>query len=98
MSTQPTPSSSRLRASPNTPWGSWIISPAMALSRPKMRAMPSPTDTTVPTSAISTDVSRPSICRLRISVISSTLICIRHSYCRVSEAAKRASCVRNDPS
>ncbi len=76
MSTQPTPSSSRLSARPKTSCGNATISPAITRSRPNTRAMPSPTDTTVPTSAISTEVSRPWICRRRMSVISSTLICM----------------------
>ena len=37
-----------------TPWGSSSSSPAMQRSRPWMRAMPSPTESTVPTSATST--------------------------------------------
>ena len=53
-STAPTLSSSRLRAMPKTPWGNSSISVAIAPSMPWMRAIPSPTDTTVPTSATST--------------------------------------------
>ena len=52
-STAPTESSSRLRARPMTPCGSSSSSPAMQRSRPWMRAMPSPTVSTVPTSATS---------------------------------------------
>ena len=56
MRTAPTESSSRFRARAMTPWGNSSSSPAMTLSRPWMRAMPSPTDRTVPTSATSTPV------------------------------------------
>ena len=42
---------------PNRPFGNSSISPAMARSTPWMRAMPSPTDTTVPTSATSTSTA-----------------------------------------
>ncbi len=42
---------------PNTPCGNSISSPAMVRSMPCTRAMPSPTDTTVPTSATSTSTA-----------------------------------------
>ena len=42
-----------------TPWGSSSSSPAMQRSRPWMRAMPSPTERTVPTSATSTPAVKP---------------------------------------
>ena len=76
-STAPTLSASRLRASPVTPCGSSSISSAMQLSRPWMRAIPSATDSTVPTSVRSAlAVSIPSILSLRIDAISSGLISI----------------------
>ena len=53
-STAPTLSSSRLSAMPNTPRGNSSISPAMARSTPCTRAMPSPIEITLPTSATST--------------------------------------------
>src|SRR5512138_2354671 len=46
----------------------------MALSSPYTRAIPSPTERTVPISATSIDFSYPASCRFRISVISSALI------------------------
>ena len=42
---------------PNRPCGNSSISPAMARSTPWMRAMPSPTEMTVPTSATSTSTA-----------------------------------------
>jgi hypothetical protein len=56
-SAAPTLSSSRLNASPVTPWSSSTISSATADSRPYRRAMPSPTWRTVPTSARSVSTS-----------------------------------------
>ena len=53
-STAPTESSSRFMAMPATPLGKSSSSPAMQFSRPWMRAMPSPTCSTVPTSLTST--------------------------------------------
>ena len=53
ISTAPTESSSRFKAMPVTPWGSSSSSPAMHFSRPWMRAMPSPTDKTLPVSEAS---------------------------------------------
>ena len=38
---------------PETPWGNSMSSPDMTFSRPWMRAMPSPTEITAPTSATS---------------------------------------------
>src|SRR6266545_4509863 len=70
-SAAPTLSSSRLNASPITPCSSSSISIATAFSRPYMRAMPSPTCRTVPTSARSVSTSNSSIRCLRIEVISS---------------------------
>jgi hypothetical protein len=48
--TTPTLSASRLRAMPLMPFENSTISPACTLSRPWMRAMPSPTDSTWPIS------------------------------------------------
>src|SRR5665811_601314 len=80
-STAPTLSSSRLRARPVTPCGSSSISSAMQLSRPWMRAMPSATESTVPTSERSAlPVSSPSILSRRIDAISSGLISMRVLY------------------
>src|SRR5665811_490237 len=74
-STAPTLSSSRFSARPVTPCGRSSISSAMQLSRPWMRAIPSATDSTVPTSERSAlPVSIPSILSLRIDAISSGLI------------------------
>src|SRR5829696_7741458 len=76
-STTPTLSDSRLRARPVTSCGSSSISNDIAFSRPWMRAMPSATDRTVPTSVRSAwPASRPSMRLLRMDVISSGLICM----------------------
>ena len=76
-STAPTLSDSRLSARPVTSCGSSSISNASQFSRPWMRAMPSATDRTVPTSVSSAwPSSRPSIRLLRMDVISSGLICM----------------------
>ena len=42
---------------PKTPCGNSIISPAIVRSMPCTRAMPSPIETTVPTSATSTSTA-----------------------------------------
>ena len=76
MSTAPTESSSRLSAIPITPCGSSRSSPAMQRSRPWMRAMPSPTERMVPTSATSTPEVKPPSCSRMILVISSARISI----------------------
>src|SRR6476646_9645445 len=76
-STAPTLSASRFSARPVTPCGSSSISSAMQLSSPWMRAMPSATDRTVPTSVRSADsLSSPSIRSRRMLAISSGLISI----------------------
>src|SRR4051794_17208632 len=76
-STEPTLSDSRFSARPMTSWGSSSISNDMQFSSPWMRAMPSPTDRTVPTSVSSDEpASRPSMRLLRMEVISSGLICM----------------------
>src|SRR5258708_3375946 len=80
-STAPTLSDSRLSARPVTPCGSSSISSAMHFSRPWMRAIPSATDSTVPTSERSAlPVSSPSIRSRRIDAISSGLISIGVLY------------------
>src|SRR5215213_2042640 len=70
-SAAPTLSSSRLNARPVTPCSSSSISSATAFSSPWMRAMPSPTWRTFPTSARSVSTSNFSIRSFRIEVISS---------------------------
>src|SRR5579885_3027342 len=67
----PTLSSSRLNAIPTTPWSSSRSSRATQFSSPCTRAMPSPSWSTVPTSARSVSTSNSSIRRRRIDVISS---------------------------
>src|SRR5215218_1679792 len=80
-STTPTLSDSRFSARPVTSCGSSSISNDMQFSSPWMRAMPSATDSTVPTSVRSAPpVSRPSMRVFRIEVISSGLICMRGSW------------------
>ena len=79
-STAPTLSDSRFSASPVTPWGSSSISKDMQFSRPCRRAMPSATDSTVPTSVSSAwPAPSPSMRLLRMLVISSGLICMSGS-------------------
>ena len=73
-STAPTLSSSRLSAMPNTPCGNSSISPAMARSTPWTRAMPSPTEITLPTSATSTSTAWLPIWSRMILEISSALM------------------------
>src|SRR3954451_2140724 len=70
-SAAPTLSSSRLNARPVTPCSSSSISSARQFSSPWMRAMPSPTCRTAPTSARFDSVSKFSIRSRRIDVISS---------------------------
>src|SRR5215216_6139418 len=75
--TAPTLSDSRLSARPVTSCGSSSISNASQFSTPWMRAMPSATDRTVPTSVRSAwPSSSPSMRLLRMDVISSGLICM----------------------
>ena len=74
-STVPTFSRSRLRARPVTSWGRSSISSDMQLSSPWTRAMPSATESTVPTSERSAvPSSSPWMRDLRMEVISSGLI------------------------
>src|SRR3990167_3570874 len=69
--TTPTLSRSRLRAMPFTPaFGNSTISPAWTLSSPNTRAMPSPTDSTWPTSETSASSPKLAICDLRMAEIS----------------------------
>ncbi len=56
-STEPTWSSSRFMAMPKTSWGYCSSSPAMTLSRPWTRAIPSPREMMVPTSSTAIFVS-----------------------------------------
>src|SRR5438045_4854838 len=75
-STAPTLSSSRFSAMPKTPLGNSSISPAMALSTPCTRAMPSPIEMMLPTSATSTSTAKLPICSRMIFEISSALMSI----------------------
>src|SRR5918996_1671117 len=70
-SAAPTLSSSRLNAIPTTPCSSSSRSSATQFSRPWIRAMPSPTWRTVPTSERSVSTSNSLMRSLRIAVISS---------------------------
>ena len=54
--------------------GNSTISPAWTLSRPKTRAMPSPTDSTWPTSETSASSPKLAICDLRMAEISAARI------------------------
>ena len=72
----PTLSISRLRAIPLMPPGNSTISPACTWSRPYTRAIPSPTLSTVPTSATSALVSKLAIWSLITDDISAALISI----------------------
>src|SRR5262245_8542948 len=72
----PMESSSRLSTCPCTPPSNSSISAAMALERPWMRAMPSPTSSTVPTSETSSWLRYSSICLRMTEAISSDLIFI----------------------
>ena len=74
--TTPTLSFSRFNAMPRIPLGNSTISPACTWSRPYTRAIPSPTDSTWPTSATSASVPNPAIWSLRIDEISAARISI----------------------
>src|SRR6185369_15319142 len=75
--TTPTLSRSRFRAMPFTPAEvNSTISPAWTLSRPKMRAMPSPTERTEPTSETSASSPKLAIWDLRMAEISAARISI----------------------
>src|SRR5919198_1922728 len=75
-STAPTLSSSRFSAMPNTPCGNASISPAIAFSTPCTRAIPSPMEMMLPTSATSTSTAKLPICSRMILEISSALMSI----------------------
>src|SRR3989304_3331676 len=70
----PTLSSSRFKTIPKRAPVNSTSSPAIALSRPYTRAMPSPTEMTVPTSWMSTSFSKPLIWDLIRLLISSAFI------------------------
>src|SRR5580704_8223984 len=67
-------------ARPATSWGNSMSSPAITLSRPWTRAIPSPREMTVPTSSTWMRCSKFSICWRSSSVISSALICAMSSF------------------
>src|SRR5512142_1382924 len=69
----PTDSSSRLRAMPFTPFSKATISLVITPDRPWIRAMPSPTSSTRPTSVRVTSAWNCSISRWMTEVISSAL-------------------------
>jgi hypothetical protein len=72
--TTPTLSLSRLRAMPFTPLVNSTISPAWTWSRPWMRAMPSPTESTEPTSETWASVPKLAIWSLMTLEISAARI------------------------
>ena len=65
---------------PKTPCGNSSISPAIVLSTPWTRAMPSPTATTDPTSETSTSTAWLPIWSRMILVISSALMFIKARF------------------
>ena len=86
--TAPTSSGSRLRAMPCTPPGNSSSSVAITPDSPLRRAMPSPTDSTVPTSLASSGASKRSIFRRISRVIRSSL---KLTASRPSDTAGRLS-------
>src|SRR5665213_177845 len=86
--TQPTLSVSRLRAMPLMPPGNSTISPAWTLSRPKTRAMPSPTLSTSPTSLTCASAPKFWISRLRMAEISAGWMSILVSFHGAAQAIK----------
>ncbi len=74
--TTPTLSASRFSAMPCTPLANSTISPAWTLSRPWMRAMPSPTDSTWPVSDTCASVPKLAIWSLMTFEISAARISI----------------------
>ena len=99
-STVPTLSSSRFSAMPNTPCGNSSISPAMARWQPCTRAMPSPSDTTVPTSATSTATAKLPICsRIILEISSALIVIVQPTLCAAVRAAssrcRRTPCCRS---
>src|SRR5690606_16617883 len=75
--TTPTLSASRFRAMPWTPLANSTISPAWTLSRPWMRAMPSPTESTEPTSETCASVPKLAIWSRMTLEISAARISMR---------------------
>jgi hypothetical protein len=94
--TTPTLSVSRLSAMPLMPPGNSTISPAWTESRPYTRAMPSPTDSTCPTSATSASVPKLAISCFRMEEISAGLISINRSLSLPAQAS-RAWCEATSP-
>ena len=91
-STVPTLSDSRFSASPVTSCGNSSISNDMQFSSPCTRAMPSATDSTVPTSARSAPAtSSPSMRLFKMFVISSGLICISLLYAALATSFRNCS-------
>src|SRR6202453_1240285 len=80
-------------ARPATPWGNSISSPAMTLSSPWTRAIPSPREMTVPTSSTWMRWSKFSICWRSSSVISSALICAMSSFYSIRVNSGNSSAV-----
>src|SRR3990167_9291575 len=82
--TTPTLSASRFRAMPFTPLANSTISPAWTLSRPWMRAMPSPTERTDPTSETWASVPKLAIWSLmtfEISAARISMFCTSWNLC-----------------
>ncbi len=91
-STVPTLSDSRFSASPVTSCGNSSISNDMQFSSPCTRAMPSATDSTVPTSARSAPAtSSPSMRLFKMFVISSGLICMSLLYAALATSFRNCS-------
>ena len=78
--TNPTLSSSKFSAMPNTPFGNSTSSELITFSKPLTRATPSPTSITSPTSDTSTDKSNFAICSLSRFAILSVLISMISFY------------------
>ena len=70
----PTLSSSRLRTIPFSPLSNFTNSPYCAFDSPKIRAIPSPTCNTVPTSSKDALASKCANCSFKIAEISAALI------------------------
>ena len=93
--TTPTLSASRFSAMPLMPPSNSTISPAWTLSRPWMRAMPSPTDSTVPTSETCASASKFAIWSRMTREISAARMSI---FSLSSPAARLLSLVRMEAS
>ncbi len=78
--TTPTLSLSKFKAMPFIPVENSTISPARTLSKPYTRAIPSPTESTCPTSETSAFSANFFICSFNIFVTSDGLICISCLY------------------